>query len=115
MDRPGLSRRALSVSIATSGVAELERAAEISNEASRSREIARCVGIKPRLISLLELAPGDCRYPYGGDKDGEEITFCGHPRQPGATYCTPHFHLTRGPGTFARVACPVVLRLVSAA
>ncbi|MEK9282874.1 GcrA family cell cycle regulator [Bradyrhizobium sp. ISRA442] len=75
----------------------------------------RCVGIKPRLISLLELTPGDCRYPYGGDKDEEEITFCGHPRQPGASYCTPHFHLTRGPGTGARATGPVVLRLVSAA
>lgn len=27
----------------------------------------RCVGIVPRQLSLLELAPGDCRYPYGGD------------------------------------------------
>jgi GcrA cell cycle regulator len=76
----------------------------------------RCVGIKPRLISLLDLAPGDCRYPYGGDKDGEEITFCGHPRQPGASYCTPHFHLSRGPGSAsARAVGPLVLRLVSAA
>src|SRR5262245_1924107 len=24
----------------------------------------RCVGIRPRLIPLLDLAPGDCRYPY---------------------------------------------------
>lgn len=44
----------------------------------------RCVGVQPRLIQLVELEPADCRYPYGGDKDGEEITFCGHPRQPGA-------------------------------
>ena len=29
----------------------------------------RCVGTSPRLISLVELEPGDCRYPYGGDKD----------------------------------------------
>ncbi|OAF18483.1 GcrA family cell cycle regulator [Bradyrhizobium neotropicale] len=76
----------------------------------------RCVGIKPRLISLIELEPGDCRYPYGGDKDGEEIAFCGHPRQPGTSYCTPHFHLTRGPGSAStRCAGPLVLRLVSAA
>jgi GcrA cell cycle regulator len=76
----------------------------------------RCVGIQPRLISLLELAPGDCRYPYGGDKDGEEISFCGHPRRPGSSYCAPHFHLTRGPGTASeRAAGPVVLRLVAAA
>src|SRR4051812_45806273 len=38
----------------------------------------RCVGVRPRLIALVELEPGDCRYPYGGDKEGEEIAFCGH-------------------------------------
>lgn len=76
----------------------------------------RCVGIKPRLISLVELDPGDCRYPYGGDKDGEAITFCGHPRQPGSSYCAPHLLLTRGPRAASdRTTIPVVLRLVSAA
>lgn len=76
----------------------------------------RCVGLRPRLLSLLELEPGDCRYPYGGDKDGEEITFCGHPKQPGSSYCTAHFNLTLGPGAPAdRAAGPVVLRLVSSA
>jgi GcrA cell cycle regulator len=75
----------------------------------------RCVGITPRLVSLHELAPGDCRYPYGGDKDGEEITFCGHSRQPGASYCTPHLRLTRLGGVTARPAGPVLLKLVSAA
>jgi GcrA cell cycle regulator len=43
----------------------------------------RCVGISPRLVSLLELKPDDCRYPYGGDKEGEPIVFCGHPRREG--------------------------------
>jgi GcrA cell cycle regulator len=76
----------------------------------------RCVGVSPRLISLVELEPGDCRYPYGGDKDDEPIAFCGHPRRPGSSYCTPHFHLTRGVGTAAeRAAGPVMLRLVEAA
>lgn len=76
----------------------------------------RCVGVQPRLIPLVELAPGDCRYPYGGDKDGEEIAFCGHPRQPGSSYCAPHVGLIRksAPAT-ARGTGPVVLRLVSAA
>ena len=74
----------------------------------------RCVGVLPQLITLDELEPGDCRYPYGGDKEGEEIGFCGHPRQPGSSYCAPHARLTRGPGA-ARVAAAVVLRLVSAA
>ena len=74
----------------------------------------RCVGVQPRLITLDELERGDCRYPYGGDKEGEEISFCGHPRQPGSSYCAPHAHLTCGPGA-ARTAATVVLRLVSAA
>ncbi|OPY97991.1 hypothetical protein A5906_34095 [Bradyrhizobium sacchari] len=76
----------------------------------------RCVGVQPRLIELAELEAADCRYPYGGDKDGEEITFCGHPRQPGSSYCAPHARLTRRSGAAAvRIAAPVVLRLVSAA
>jgi GcrA cell cycle regulator len=76
----------------------------------------RCVGITPRLLSLVDLERGDCRFPYGGDKDGEAITFCGHPRREGSSYCTPHFHLTRGVGTASeRSTGPVVLRLVEAA
>jgi GcrA cell cycle regulator len=72
----------------------------------------RCVGVQPRLIALDELEQGDCRYPYGGDKEGDEIAFCGHPRQSGSSYCAPHARLTRGPGA-ARTAASVVLRLVS--
>jgi GcrA cell cycle regulator len=76
----------------------------------------RCVGVSPRLISVLELRPGDCRYPYGGDKEGEEIAFCGHPRLPGSSYCAPHFQLTRDFGTeIRRLGGPVVLRVVAAA
>ena len=54
----------------------------------------RCIGIAPRHLSLLELEDGDCRYPYGGDEEGEAITFCGHPRREGSSYCISHFHLT---------------------
>ncbi len=76
----------------------------------------RCVGVQPRLITLIELENCDCRYPYGGDRDGEEIAFCGHPRQPGSSYCAPHAHLTRGPGAASvHAAGAVVLRLVSSA
>jgi GcrA cell cycle regulator len=57
----------------------------------------RCVEIEPRHLSLIELEPGDCRYPYGGDEEGEPITFCGHPRREDASYCTAHFHLICGP------------------
>ena len=76
----------------------------------------RCAEVEPRGVTLIELGRGDCRYPYGGDKEGEPITFCGHPRFRGTSYCAPHFHLTRGVGTAAdRAAGPVMLRLVEAA
>jgi GcrA cell cycle regulator len=57
----------------------------------------RCVEIEPRHLSLIELEAGDCRYPYGGDEEGEPITFCGHPRREDSSYCMAHFHLTSGP------------------
>jgi GcrA cell cycle regulator len=76
----------------------------------------RCVGIAPRHLSLLDLAPDDCRYPYGGDKDDDPISFCGHARHEGSSYCVSHFHLTRGPGTASeRSAVPFTPRLVEAA
>jgi GcrA cell cycle regulator len=76
----------------------------------------RCVGIVPRHLSLVDLEPGDCRYPYGGDAEGEAITFCGHPRREGSSYCVSHFHLTSSPGTASeRIAGKVPLRLVEAA
>jgi GcrA cell cycle regulator len=76
----------------------------------------RCVEIVPRHVSLLDLAPGDCRYPYGGDAEGEAITFCAHPRQPDSSYCKAHFDLTRGPGTASeRAADAYLLWLVLAA
>jgi len=75
----------------------------------------RCVGISPKLISLVDLEPGDCRYPYGGDKDDDPIAFCGHPRRAGSSYCTPHFHLTREPVVPAeRPVSAAPLRLVDA-
>jgi GcrA cell cycle regulator len=71
---------------------------------------------RPAGGSLIELKPGDCRYPYGGDKDSEPIVFCGHPRRDGSSYCTPHFRLTHGPGTASeRAAGRILLRLVEAA
>ena len=61
-------------------------------------EKLRCVDIEPRHLSLLQLEVGDCRYPYGGDAEGEAITFCGHPQREESSYCAAHFHLTLGPG-----------------
>jgi len=76
----------------------------------------RCVEIDPRHLSLVDLEPGDCRYPYGGDEEGEAITFCGHLQRRGTSYCAAHFHLTRGPGIAPeRSAGAVSLRLVEAA
>jgi GcrA cell cycle regulator len=76
----------------------------------------RCVGIEPRHLCLVELEKGDCRYPYGGDEDGEAITFCGHPRRPGSSYCMPHFRLSRDPIAPAeRVQSMVSLRVVETA
>lgn len=57
----------------------------------------RCAAVEPRHLALIELEYGDCRYPYGGEEEGEAITFCGHPRSPGSSYCTPHFLLSRDP------------------
>jgi GcrA cell cycle regulator len=77
----------------------------------------RCVQIDPRHLPLVDLEPGDCRYPYGGDEEeGEGITFCGHPRRQGASYCAAHFYLTRGPdATPERPGGSVSLRLVEVA
>jgi GcrA cell cycle regulator len=77
----------------------------------------RCVETNPRHLTLLELEPGDCRYPYGGDEDGEAITFCAQPCAADSSYCAPHFHLTSGPGRrpLKREAGTAALRLVEAA
>jgi GcrA cell cycle regulator len=75
----------------------------------------RCVDVSPRHLPLVELERNDCRYPYGGEEDGSGITFCGHPRRDGSSYCTPHFHLTRNPDVPAdRPAGRASLRLVDA-
>jgi GcrA cell cycle regulator len=97
-----------------------ERAVEVKPEPQISerpeRVKLRCVQIMPRHLALIGLEAGDCRYPYGGDADGEAITFCGHPQREGSSYCLGHFNLTRGPGTASeRAAVPVALRLVAAA
>ena len=76
----------------------------------------RCVGIKPRLLAFADLEPGDCRYPYGGEGEGEAYAFCGHPRIPRSSYCRPHHAPTHRLGTASeRLLVPVTLRLVKAA
>jgi GcrA cell cycle regulator len=76
----------------------------------------RCVEIIHAVFHCWISNPGDCRYPYGGDEEGEAITFCGHPRRQGTSYCAAHFYLTRGPGAAPeRPGATVSLRLVEAA
>ena len=76
----------------------------------------RCVEVDPRHLSLPELERDDCRYPYGGDEEGEAITFCGHPCRDGSSYCTAHFHLTCDPVMPPeRTVSTAPLRLVDAA
>ena len=76
----------------------------------------RSADVVPRDLSLIDLESGDCRYPHGGDAEGEAITFCGHPRRPGSSYCTPHFHLSRNPVVPSERASSVIaLRVVEAA
>jgi GcrA cell cycle regulator len=76
----------------------------------------RCVGIRPRLLAFADLAPGDCRYPYGGENEGEAYAFCGHPRVAGSSYCRPHHALTHDLETVSeRTPAPVTLRLIKAA
>jgi GcrA cell cycle regulator len=76
----------------------------------------RCVAINPRHLSLVELEVADCRYPYGGDAEGEPITFCGHPRRDGSSYCASHFHLTSATELVReRAPAKAALRLVEAA
>lgn len=77
----------------------------------------RCVAITPRHLALVDLEANDCRYPYGGELDGDPITFCGHPRHEGSSYCLSHFHLTSLPEAVNEPAerTKTPLRLVEAA
>lgn len=41
-------------------------------------------------IPLLDLEKHHCRWPQGGDGDGQPITFCGQPKADGSPYCIHH-------------------------
>jgi GcrA cell cycle regulator len=76
----------------------------------------RCIEIAPRHLSLLDLGPSDCHYPYGGHEEGEATTFCGHRRRAGSRYCAAHHRLTHGRGiALGRTARAVLLRQLRAA
>jgi GcrA cell cycle regulator len=61
------------------------------------RTTLRFADVIPRHLSLLELMPRQCRYPYG---EGP-FTFCGHPTRPGVSYCPGHQDLVAGPAVIA--------------
>jgi len=46
----------------------------------------RCAKVEPLHLSLLELQPHHCRYPYGD----RSFTFCGHLSGEDSSYCDPH-------------------------
>jgi GcrA cell cycle regulator len=52
----------------------------------------RDVEVEPRNLDLLDLAPNDCRYPYG---EGSNTVFCGRSKTDGSSYCAAHDHLCR--------------------
>lgn len=41
-------------------------------------------------ISLIDLEKEHCRFPHG---DGKNITFCGHTKKKGSSYCAYHANL----------------------
>ena len=55
----------------------------------------RCEELIPRGLTLLELEPSDCRWPYG---DGPFL-HCGMPKLDGSSYCSGHFALSRRAGS----------------
>lgn len=52
----------------------------------------RSAEVEPRNLTLLELGPGDCRWPVSGD--GPPFLFCGNPIF-SVNYCGAHHFLSR--------------------
>ena len=46
--------------------------------------------------TLLDLDPGDCRWPVG--EEGDTYTFCGCPKDGDLPYCAAHWRQSRIPG-----------------
>lgn len=111
--RPTLSRQLVAPRLCKVRESATESKSSLPIFEPADRRQLRCIQILPRHLSLMDLQVGDCRYPYGGDVEGEAITFCGHRQREGSSYCIGHFHLTLGPGTVSeREAVRVALRLV---
>lgn len=55
----------------------------------------RIADVVPHHLSLLDLEPGQCRWPYGDSN----YTFCGCEQFDGTSYCGAHLLLSTGQGT----------------
>lgn len=56
----------------------------------------RCDEVRPQNVTLLELAPNGCRWPFGW---GSPYTFCNHPQVETSQYCLDHLAMSVGRGT----------------
>lgn len=90
--------------VRSNGTSDAMRVIE-TREAAESFKL-RCVEIVPRGLSLIDLEPGDCRYPTNDDAP---FLFCGHPKFKGS-YCASHYFLTRGEGTASEQAATKISR-----
>ena len=68
----------------------LERRVAVVRRTEAQLAAFRCAEIEPRHITLEQLEPNDCRYPFG---DGP-FTFCGLMNVEGRSYCPEHFKLS---------------------
>lgn len=47
-------------------------------------------------VTVMDLVPGVCRWPYGDPRD-EHFSFCGHTSAEGSSYCTAHSRIAYMP------------------
>lgn len=76
---------------------------------SRDQSGLRVADVAPLHLSVLDLQPTSCRWPYG---DGP-FTFCGHACVASAPYCEPHASLSVGEGSTGERAAHRVSRRIS--
>ena len=74
----------------------------------------RCVKIEPRHLSLTDLEHGDCRYPYGGDEEGEPSPFAATRAATVRATARRIFNLSRNPIPPSECLVSTLLRLVEA-
>ena len=84
--------------------------------ARRSNRLSFAASMFPRATSRWSNLSGTTAgIRMVATRRAKSITFCGHPRRAGSSYCTPHFHLTRDPVVPPeRAVSTAPLRLVDA-